>query len=99
MTRRYFSDGSRITWVQYKSKDDARNTILGKLGEVRTGIVWAQAPKFDGVAGAHVWVIPDDRRPNENSAIAVRVHMSGDRRGEAEVFEDSGSYRGHSLKG
>lgn len=97
MTRRYFSDGSSITWIQYRSKNDKSQRAM-KLGEVRSGSVWAQAPAFEGDAGAHVWVIPSTRKLNEKSAIAVRVHMSGDRRGEAEVFEDSTSYREHSLR-
>lgn len=89
--RSHFTAGSVIGWNQYRAKGET-------VSVVRTGIVWADAPKFEGCAGAHVWVIPDERYPGENSAIAVRVHRGGRDRGTAEVFEDSPAYRDHSLR-
>ena len=91
MSRPYFSTGSDIRWKQYRSKGET-------LAVVRTGAIWSDAPRFDGEAGAYVWVIPDERYPGENSAIAVRVFRGGKRRGEAEVFEDSSAYKDYSLR-
>jgi hypothetical protein len=89
MARPYFSVGSNITWKQYHTKRDV-------LSVVRTGAVWADAPAFPG-GGSYVWVIPDAGYEHEKPAIAVRVHRGGDKRGAAEVFEDSVAYH-ESLK-
>lgn len=88
----YFTVGSSIKWKQYRAKGDA-------LAVIRSGAVWADAPAFNGCGGAHVWVIPDERLPGENSAIAIRIYRSGARRGEAEIYEDSPAYQDYSLKG
>lgn len=88
--RDYFSVGANITWKQYAAKGVA-------IGVVRTGVIWSDAPKFDGCPGAHVWVIPDEKHRGENNAIAVRVFRVGAQRGTAEVYEDSIAYRDYSL--
>lgn len=89
--RGYFSVGADIAWKQYRAKGET-------MAVVRNGCIWSDAPSFEGCAGAHVWVVPTERYPGENSAIAVRVYRSGARRGEAEVYEDSPAYREYSLK-
>lgn len=91
MSRPYFAVGSNITWKQYTCKTST-------VAVVRSGMVWADAPAFEG-GGAHVWVIPTDRYPGEQSAIAVRVHRGGRRKGDAEIYEDAPSYSAYSLKG
>lgn len=80
-----FAVGSDIAWKQYAAKGDTAHVI-------RTGAIWSDAPSFEG-GGAYVWVVPNEPRLNEKSAIAVRVHRGGARRGDAEVFEDSTAYR------
>ena len=102
MARGYFAVGTEITWKQYPTKRDAdrargRNIFYEKA-LTRTGRVWADCPHFDGCTGAHVWVIPDDKLPGENSAIAVRVTRGGPYQGSAEVCEDAAYYHEYSLK-
>lgn len=87
----YFTVGADITWKQFRAKGESVSVI-------RSGAIWSDAPMFPGSAGAHVWVIPDEKYPGEKSAIAVRVYRSGARRGEAEIYEDSPPYRDYSLK-
>jgi hypothetical protein len=89
--RGYFVPGSAITWRQYRDKTQ-------EIGIVRTGVVWAECPALDGSPGAHVWVIPDHKYPQEMSAIAVRVFKSGNRQGTAELYENSPSYVQYSCK-